>query len=85
MRITTATALLLQSAADTRMQQATANLLADMGALPRTLQPGLVAVTPSRDTIAPTSTFLSPSNHFRSSLESGVTCFGIATEAGGGP
>jgi hypothetical protein len=40
---------------DTRMRQATVNLLADMGAQPATLQPGLIAATPSTDATPPTS------------------------------
>ena len=43
------------STPDPRMQQATVNLFADMGAQPATLQPGLVAATASTDTAAPTS------------------------------
>ena len=42
------------------MQQATVNLLADMGAQPATLQAGLVAATASTDTAAPASTISSP-------------------------
>ena len=38
------------------MQQATVNLLADMGAQPATLQSGLTAASASTDTTAPTST-----------------------------
>ena len=41
------------AAADSRMQQATVNLLADMGAQPGTLMSGLVAATASTDTTAP--------------------------------
>ena len=40
--------------ADPRMRQATANILADMGALPTTLASGLVMPTKSTDTTAPT-------------------------------
>lgn len=40
---------------DTRMRQATVNMLADMGAQPATLRPGLVAATKSTDTTAPVS------------------------------
>src|SRR5262249_32149382 len=47
---------------DERMQQATVNLLADMGVQAATLQPGLVAASASTDTIAPSSTITSPSN-----------------------
>ena len=42
------------------MQQATANVLADMGALPATLQSGLVAPTPSTDHTPPVSAITSP-------------------------
>ena len=47
-------------AADPTMQQATVNLLADMGAQPATLLPGLVAASASTDTTAPTSMITSP-------------------------
>jgi len=40
---------------DTRMRQATVNLLADMGVQPATLQSGLIAATPSTDATPPTS------------------------------
>jgi Big-like domain-containing protein/N,N-dimethylformamidase beta subunit-like protein len=40
---------------DTRMRQATVNLLADMGVQPATLQSGLVAATASTDATPPTS------------------------------
>ena len=45
------------STADSRMQQATVNLLADMGVQPATLQAGLVAASASTDTLAPTATY----------------------------
>ncbi len=41
---------------DPNVQQATLNLLADMGVQPQTLQPGLVAATKSTDTAPPSST-----------------------------
>ena len=41
--------------ASTPMQQATVNLLADMGAQPATLQSGLTVATKSTDTVAPTA------------------------------
>ena len=47
-------------APDPTMQQATVNLLADMGAQPATLLPGLVAASASTDTTAPTSAITSP-------------------------
>ena len=43
------------TATDTRMRQATVNLLADMGVQAATLQPGLVAASPSTDATPPTS------------------------------
>ena len=43
-----------------RMQQATVNLFADMGAQPGTLQPGSPPPTPSADAAAPSSTITSP-------------------------
>ena len=49
------------STEDARMQQATINLLADMGVLPETLQGGMVANSPV-DVTAPTSTISSPLN-----------------------
>ena len=68
------------SPADVRIQQATVNLLADMGAQPATLQTGLVAATASSDSVAPVST-IDP----QSSLQVGVpaTLTGTATDAGG--
>ncbi len=68
---------------DVRMQQVTANLLADMGALPTTLQSGLVAPTPSTDVIPPTSSFLTPAV-ITAPAWGPMTVFGIATDAGGG-
>jgi Domain of unknown function (DUF4082)/Bacterial Ig-like domain/Bacterial Ig domain len=70
--------------ADPRMQQATVNLLADMGAQPGTLQPGLVASAASTDTDAPTAVITSPA--VGASVQSGttVTIGGTASDAGGG-
>ncbi len=48
------------SVADLRMQQATVNLLADMGVQPGTLQAGLVAAAQSTDTTPPTSAVSAP-------------------------
>ncbi len=75
---------------DQAMQQATVNLLADMGMQPRTLQVGadparpLVAASPSADVFAPTSTVVSPAAG--ASVESGtrVAISGTAVENGGG-
>ncbi len=79
-----------QVPADHAMQQATINLLADMGAQPRTLQVGanpnrpLLTASMSSDIFAPTSTIASPAGG--SSVESGsrVAISGTATEVGGG-
>src|SRR5258708_1369622 len=70
-------------APDRNMQQATVNLLADMGVQPVTLQSGLVAAAASTDTIAPTSRITAPSAG--STVQSGrpVTITGTATDTGG--
>jgi methionine-rich copper-binding protein CopC len=71
------------AAPDVRMQQATANLLSDMGAQPGTLQSGLVMPTRTTDATAPTSTITSPAQGAQ--LSGGqVTITGTATDAGGG-
>ncbi|MDL1916885.1 DUF4082 domain-containing protein, partial [Anaerolineae bacterium CFX4] len=65
------------------MQQATVNLFADMGNVqPGTLQTGLVAASPSTDTVAPTSTITSPSNG--ATVQMPVTVTGTAVDTGGG-
>jgi Domain of unknown function (DUF4082)/Bacterial Ig domain len=71
-------------AADPRMQQATVNLLADMGAQPATLMAGLTPESRSSDTTAPSSTITSPAAG--ASLRSGttVTVTGTAADSGGG-
>ena len=48
------------AAPDLNMQQATVNLLADMGVQPATLQPGLVAATATTDTTPPISQIIDP-------------------------
>ncbi len=72
------------AAADVRMQQATANVLADMGSQPSTLQTDLTAPTPSADATAPSSTITSPAADSSVSPGSQVTISGTATESGGG-
>ncbi|HEY5842055.1 MAG TPA: DUF4082 domain-containing protein, partial [Mycobacterium sp.] len=69
--------------ADQRMRQATANLLADMSALPTTLASGLTMPTKSTDTTAPTSTITQPAAS--SSIAAGdlVTVKGTASDVGG--
>ncbi len=69
---------------DPAMQQATVNLLADMGAQPATLMSGLAAATQSTDTTPPTSTITSPSSGASLADGSAVTISGTATDAGGG-
>ena len=76
------------STPDPRMQQATLNLFADMGAQPESIQAGLVAATASTDTEAPSSQISSPLAG--SDVQSGapITISGTATdtegESGGG-
>ena len=69
---------------DPTMEQATVNLLAEMGAQPSTLQSGLVAATASTDTTAPTAAITSPSAG--AALHNGemVTVSGTAADTGGG-
>lgn len=70
--------------ADPRMQQATANMLADMQALPTTLMSGLHMPTPSTDTQAPTVTITSPANNTTIANGTQVTVTGTAADNGGG-
>ncbi len=71
------------STADLNMQQATVNLLADMGAQPGTIQSGLVAASPSTDKAPPQSIVSTPASG--SSFTSGntVTVTGTASDVGG--
>jgi hypothetical protein len=72
-----------QNPPDPAMQQATVNLLADMGAQPATLESDLTPATQSTDHTPPTSTITSPS---AATLTNGttVTISGTATDSGGG-
>lgn len=70
-------------AADPRMRQATANILADMKALPTTLAPGLVMPTPSTDTKGPTVTITQPASNADITQGSLVTVKGTAADVGG--
>jgi hypothetical protein len=72
------------SAPDVNMQQATVNLLADMGAQPGTLQPGLIAATASADKIAPSSSITAPAAGAAVQSNTPVTISGTATDAGVG-
>jgi hypothetical protein len=69
--------------ADVRMQQATINLLADMGVQPATLQSGLMAATKSTDNTAPVAAISTPGSGSSYQSGSSVTISGTATDAGG--
>ncbi|MFV0429702.1 MAG: DUF4082 domain-containing protein [Arachnia sp.] len=69
---------------DPVMQQATVNLLADMGAQPATLQYGLVTATASTDTLPPVVTITSPVAGAEAPIGSVVTIQGTAADSGGG-
>ncbi len=72
------------SVPDPSMQQATVNILADMGAQPATLQSGLVIATPSADQVSPVSVITSPPPGSSLQVNSPVTITGTATDSGGG-
>jgi hypothetical protein len=72
------------AAPDVRMQQATVNLLADMGAQPGTLQSGLVPASASSDAVAPTSSIGAPLSGAAIEAGTPVTISGTAAENGGG-
>lgn len=72
-----------QQAADPRIRQATANVLADMRALPTTLAADLVMPTTSTDTTGPTVTITSPDANADITQGSLVTVKGTATDVGG--
>lgn len=69
---------------DSRMQQATINLLADMGAQPGTRMAGLVAASASTDSVAPTAVITSPANGASVPNTASITVTGTATDTGGG-
>ncbi len=69
---------------DPNMQQATVNLLADMGVQPATLQSNLVPASASTDTTPPSSNITSPTNGSVLTTGSAVTVTGVANDAGGG-
>ena len=73
-----------QNPPDPVMQQATVNLLADMGVQPATLESDLTAATQSTDHTPPTSTITSPSAGATLTNGSTVTVTGAATDSGGG-
>ncbi|MEU8520841.1 DUF4082 domain-containing protein [Streptomyces sp. NPDC048577] len=69
---------------DKRMQQATVNILADMGIQPKTLQSGLVAAAASSDTTGPTATVTSPASGSSVYALQQATVTGTAADSGGG-
>jgi methionine-rich copper-binding protein CopC len=69
---------------DPAMQQATVNLLADMGVQPATLESDLTAATQSTDHTPPTSTITAPSAGATFANGGTVTITGTATDSGGG-
>jgi hypothetical protein len=70
--------------ADPNMQQATVNLLADMGVEPATLQGNLVPATASTDTAPPRSAITSPLSGSTAAGGSPVVISGTAEDFGGG-
>ncbi|HTZ45177.1 MAG TPA: DUF4082 domain-containing protein [Jatrophihabitans sp.] len=69
--------------ADTRMRQATVNMLADMRVQPTTLATDLTAATASTDTTAPTVTITSPASKAAIANGAAVTVTGTAADTGG--
>ncbi|MCZ4119406.1 DUF4082 domain-containing protein [Streptomyces sp. H39-S7] len=70
--------------ADKRMQQATVNILADMGLQPKTLQSGLVLASASTDTVGPTISVTSPAANVTVPALKPITISGTAADTGGG-
>ena len=70
-------------APDVRVQQATVNLFADMGAQPASLQPGLVLATASQDKTGPISQIAYPIDGSSMAVPV-VTIKGTAHDSGGG-
>ncbi|HEY2479044.1 MAG TPA: DUF4082 domain-containing protein [Solirubrobacterales bacterium] len=68
---------------DPTMEQATVNLLADMGAQPSTLQGGLVQQTASADITPPTATITSPTAGKTVNGGEMITVSGTAADVGG--
>ncbi len=71
------------STVDARMQQATVNMLADMGVQPGTLQAGLSAVTKTTDTQAPATTIASPLTGAKVPSGTPLTISGSAADQAG--
>jgi hypothetical protein len=66
------------------MQQATLNLLADMGVQRRRSNQGLIAAQQSNDTQSPSSTITNPTNGSSHSAGTQITISGTAVDQGGG-
>ncbi len=73
-----------RTAADSRIQQATINLLTDMGVAPATPQAGYVVDSPSADRQSPVSSVTSPTADATISLSAPTSIQGTATDVGGG-
>ena len=71
------------STPDVRMQQATINVFADLGAQPTSLMAGLTAATKSTDTTAPVATITTPASGSAAVVGSPVVLVGTATDVGG--
>jgi hypothetical protein len=69
---------------DVNMEQATVNLLAEMGAQPSTLQSNLVPATETTDHTPPTATVTSPTPGKQLKGSETVTISGAAADTGGG-
>lgn len=69
--------------ASTTVQQATVNLLADMGVQPTTLQTGVTRATGTTDTTGPVVALTSPAAGSTVPAGAAVTVQGTATDAGG--
>ena len=69
---------------DFDIQQATVNMLADMGTQPATLQAPIVTAAPSADNTEPSSTIASPLAGASIPAGTAVTISGTASDAGGG-
>ncbi len=72
------------STPDLRMQQATVNLFADMGAQPGTPQTGIVTSSGSSDLMPPTTLISSPGNGEMLAGSPTLTVDGTANDGGGG-
>ncbi|MFN0088927.1 MAG: DUF4082 domain-containing protein [Acidimicrobiales bacterium] len=69
---------------DPNIQQATVNLLADMGVQPATLQAGVAPASKSTDGLAPVSSIIGPVTGAALPVGHPVTVTGTALDAGGG-